>query len=107
LVRGDEVLGAGRLRHRLNAALEAWGGHIGYDIKPSQRRIGYGTLLLSLLLHEATTMGLPRVLLMCYANNTSSIGVMRRNGARLQAEEFSERANGTIRRYRIDLTPVT
>ena len=45
---GQRILGCSRLRHTLNAFLEEEGGHIGYDIRPSERRRGYGTLLLRL-----------------------------------------------------------
>ena len=42
LVRnGDAITATGRLRHRLNPALEKEGGHIGYSVCPSERRKGY------------------------------------------------------------------
>ena len=41
---GQRILGCSRLRHTLKAYLEEEGGHIGYDIRPWERRRGYGTL---------------------------------------------------------------
>ncbi len=46
LVSDNRVLGRSKLRHWLIPALEHEGGHIGYDIRPSERRKGYGTLIL-------------------------------------------------------------
>jgi predicted acetyltransferase len=44
LIREGKVfVGFSRLRHRFVPALEHHGGHIGYAIRPSQRRKGYGT----------------------------------------------------------------
>lgn len=34
LFRGDRMIGACRLRHRLNEVLAQHGGHIGYDVRP-------------------------------------------------------------------------
>ena len=41
LVRNEQrILGCSRLRHTLNVFLEEEGGHIGYDVRPSERRRG-------------------------------------------------------------------
>lgn len=42
----NEPIGMSRLRHELNDWLLSHGGHIGYHIRASQRRKGYGILLL-------------------------------------------------------------
>lgn len=44
LVNDDKrILGVVNIRHRLNAYLLRIGGHIGYGIRPSERRKGYAT----------------------------------------------------------------
>lgn len=41
LVRNEQrILACSRLRHTLNPFLEEVGGHIGYDVRPSERRRG-------------------------------------------------------------------
>ncbi len=46
------IYGTIRYRPVLNEKLLHTGGHIGFDIAPSQRRNGYGTLMLRLLLEK-------------------------------------------------------
>ncbi len=44
------VIGAVNIRHRLNVRLLNCGGHIGYGIRPAERRKGYASILLALTL---------------------------------------------------------
>ena len=71
-VVNGEYVGRVSLRHRLNAGLEAWGGHIGYEVRPSVRGRGYGHALLAGMLPHARTLGLERVLLHCDDSNAAS-----------------------------------
>lgn len=48
-----KVVGAVNIRHRLTERLFNSGGHIGYGIRPSERRKGYATKLLGLARHLA------------------------------------------------------
>jgi predicted acetyltransferase len=104
LVRGRTVIAGSNLRHRLTAALEDFGGHIGYSVRPTERGKGYGTRLLALTLEKARTLGLRRVLLTCHRDNAASARVMEKNGAVLASESLSPRAGRISRRYWIDLT---
>ena len=54
----NRYLGDVDVRHRLNPALRRYGGHIGYKIRPSQRRKGYGKLICRLGLLEARQLGI-------------------------------------------------
>jgi len=47
LVDGGGFVGRVSIRHWLTASLLREGGHIGYDIRPSRRRQGYGTRILA------------------------------------------------------------
>src|SRR5687768_7561622 len=44
LVEDGQFVGTVNIRHELNDWLLRYGGHIGYAIRPSWRRRGYGTL---------------------------------------------------------------
>ena len=48
LIDNGVYIGRLSLRHHLNERLMQFGGHIGYEIRPSRRRRGYGNLILKL-----------------------------------------------------------
>ena len=79
-VLNGEYVGRVSLRHELTAGLEAWGGHIGYEVRPSARGRGYGHALLAGMLPYARTRGLERVLLHCDESNVASIRVIEGAG---------------------------
>jgi predicted acetyltransferase len=85
----------------LNEVLEKEGGHIGYDIRPSMRRKGYGTEILKLSLPIAKQIGLNRVMLTCDDNNIASWKIMEKNGAVI--DEKYDYKGRYKRRYWIDI----
>jgi len=97
------LVGSSRLRHTLTPDLEQEGGHIGYDIRPSQRGKGYATLLLNLMLEEAKGSGLTGVLVTCDETNIASARVIEKNGGKMLNKVVSEESGELVRRYWIDL----
>lgn len=83
LVHEDEYLGRLVIRYFLTPQLREKGGHVTYDVRPSRRRQGHGTLLLQLGLHKAQEMGFSEVLLTCNETNIASRRVIEKNGGRL------------------------
>jgi predicted acetyltransferase len=100
---GTTVLGVSSLRHALTPALEDVGGHIGYSIRPSERRRGYGTRILALTLQYARALDLERVLVTCDTDNTGSARVIEENGGMLASEGYSELTKMRVSRYWITL----
>jgi predicted acetyltransferase len=93
------LLGGIRLRHRLSPALWQDGGHIGYDVRPSERSRGLATRMLRMVLGKAKGRGFDWVLLTVAPDNAPSIRVIEKCGGRpLGAAEES----GYLR-FRIDL----
>lgn len=81
LAEADEYLGQISLRPELASEyLLAYGGHIGYSIRPSRRRQGFGTQALTLALEAAALLGLRRVLVTCDSDNLGSRLIIERNG---------------------------
>lgn len=87
LYDGDVPVGYGRLRHRLNAALAAHSGHIGYAIARPYRGRGYGNAILELLLREAAHLGLDWVQIGANADNARSNAVIRHSGGVLLRQD--------------------
>ena len=97
-VKDGRVLGTCRLRHVLTEELWRHGGHIGYDIRPSERNNGRATEMLGLLLDEAWDAGHCWVLLTVEETNVASRRVAEKNGA-----IYLDRVPGTeILRFVID-----
>lgn len=104
LVNNNEYIGSGNIRHALTEPLKKFGGHIGYEIRPSKWGQGYGTLQLKLLLVEAIKLGIKSALLTCSADNVASARVIEKNGG-LLIDCVNNIINGHERptyRYRIE-----
>jgi len=104
LMRGGKtIIGESRLRHKLTSALELEGGHIGYAIRPSFRRQGYGTRILALTLEKAFQFGLKRVLITCDTDNIGSAHIIEKNGGLLENYTLSPDSGKQISRYWIEI----
>jgi predicted acetyltransferase len=84
LMEGDIWIGLLTLRSQLNEQFLYSGGHVGYVVRPSKRRSGYGTTLLRLGLDKARERGLERVLLTCNETNIGSRKIIEANGGQFE-----------------------
>lgn len=75
-----KIVGRVSIRFQLNDFLAKVGGHIGYGVRPSQRRKGYATRMLELALPIARQHGVTRALLTTDLNNVASCKVIERCG---------------------------
>ena len=106
LVRdGEEIVGVSNLRHRLNEVLAREGGHIGYGIRPSARRNGYGREILKQTLRRAGEVGIDRVLVTCGKRNHGSAKVILANGGVFDSEAFIPERGEVVQRYWIRVEP--
>ena len=104
LVRSDNViLGVSSLRHELTDHLRRIGGHIGYNIRPSQRRRGYGAAILALTLKEARKVGLKKALVTCDDDNIASVKIIEKNGGKLEDIYTDSELTQPKRRHWIEL----
>ena len=102
-VENDEMIGVIHIRHSLTPTLEKIGGHIGYQIRPSRRRKGYGTRQLTLALEVVRAWGWEKVLITCNDDNTGSARIIESNGGELWDVMEVEGEPRPIRRYWVQL----
>lgn len=78
----NRIIGIIDLRHTLNDFLKDV-GNIGYSVRPSERRKGYATQMLQLILEHAKEIGLSEVHLSAKQKNIPSIKTIVKNGGKL------------------------
>lgn len=100
---GEKIIGRSEIRHRLNRELEIIGGHIGADIRRSERKKGFGTLILKLTLEKAKELGIEKVLLTCDRNNIASAKTIEKCGGVFDKEMFHDETKTTSFHYWIEL----
>lgn len=82
----NKIVGMINIRLTLNEHLKKEGGHIGYSIRPTERRKGYNKINLYLGLIECQKYGIKEVLLDCDKNNLGSSKTMIALGGKLLCE---------------------
>ncbi len=98
----SKILGAISIRHYLNEELLKFGGHIGYGVRPSQRKKGYASAMLKMALEKCKNMGLSRVLITCNKENIASAKTIIANGGSFE-NELAEDDGNIVQRYWIEL----
>ncbi len=73
-------LGMLQVRHYLNDYLREYVGHIGYSVRPSERRKGVATAMLRAALPFCRSIGLDKVMITCEPTNPGSRGTILNNG---------------------------
>ena len=99
---GGNIMGSIAVRHYLNDSLLKIGGHIGYGIRPSERRKGYGTKMLALALEKCRKFGIEKALVTCDKVNIASAKTAMRNGG-IMENEITEDDGNIVQRYWIML----
>ena len=97
----DKIIGMITIRLALNDFLRKEGGHIGYCIRPTERRKHYGSTMLKEALKFCNVIGLNEVIITCNKSNPASAGVIKNCGGQLDAEFYNETFGKTVQRYLI------
>lgn len=103
LIDNGEFIGRVSIRHELTDHLLKIGGHIGYWIRPSKRRMGYGKEIFKLALSEAKKMGISKVLVTCDETNIGSCKIIEANGGVLENIVDIDQKKPRKKRYWITL----
>lgn len=89
-VDGKIFLGRLSIRHRLTPWLRDYGGHIGYDVRPSARRQGHASEMLQQARPWAAGLGIDPVLVTCDVDNIASRAVIERAGGQFEDERHGK-----------------
>ena len=99
---GARIIGITQIRHKLNRRLTETYGHIGYGVRPSERRKGYAAQMLALALEKCRPLGIDKVLVSCDKNNIGSAKTIIKNGG-VFGGEVRDADGGAILQYWITL----
>lgn len=100
----NKIIGMINIRLALNENLRKLGGHIGYGIRPTERRKGYNKINLYLGLKECQKYEIEEVLLTCNKDNLGSSKSMKALGGKLIKEIYEdERYHAYLEFYTINV----
>ena len=95
----DKIIGMINIRLALNEFLRTEGGHIGYSIRPNERRRHYATEMLRAALKVCDVIGIKEVLVSCDKENIASAGVIKNCGGILKHEFYSDSFDEILQMY--------
>ena len=99
----NRLVGMIQVRHYLNKYLSKYGGHIGYSIKPSERRKGYATSMLKAVLPYCKEIGLDKILISCIDSNIGSEKTILNNGGIYESTVYERKEKCHLKRFWITL----
>lgn len=100
----EKIVGMIQIRHYFNPYLEKFGGHIGYSVVPSERRKGYATQMLKMVLPKCKKLGIDNVLITCICGNEGSKRTIMKNGGIYESTVYEPDEKVALERYWIHLT---
>ena len=98
-----KIVGMIQFRHYFNALLEKYGGHVGYSVRPGERRKGFAKRMLSECLQVCKMRGLDRVLVTCVEGNEGSRRTVLACGGTYESTVYCDADGVSLERYWIAL----
>lgn len=106
VVRENDKRIVGMINVRYNISddkLKTWASHIGYGIRPTERRKGYAKIALYLGLLEEQKVGEERILLICDVDNIASNKTILSLGGKVEETKLYEYDNTMTNYYWINV----
>ena len=99
----NRLVGMIQVRHCFNDYLEKYAGHIGYSVRPSERRTGYAKEMLKATLPFCREIGLEKVLVSCIDGNIGSEKTILANGGVYESTVHEPNGDRDLKRFWITL----
>ena len=99
----NRLVGMIQVRHYFNDYLEKYAGHIGYSVRPSERRKGYAKEMLKTALPFCRKIGLTKVLISCIDGNVGSEKTILANGGVYESTVHEPNEDRDLKRFWIEL----
>ncbi len=99
----NKLLGMLQIRHYFNDYLSNYGGHIGYSIRPTERRRGYAKEMLKQAVPLCQKIGLEKVLITCNEDNIGSEKTILANGGVYESTVYEPNEKVNLKRYWINI----
>lgn len=99
----NRLIGMIQVRHRFNDYLEKYAGHIGYSVRPSERRKGYARKMLKMTLPFCKDLGISRALISCIDGNIGSEKTILANGGVYESTVCEPHKGRILKRFWITL----
>ena len=99
----NKLVGMIQVRHRFNDYLEKYAGHIGYSVRPSERRKGYAKEMLEMVLPFCCKIGIDKVMITCIDGNIGSEKTILANGGIYESTIHEPNSDINLKRFWITL----
>jgi len=90
--RDLKIVGVIDIRHNLgNEFLTQYGGHMGYSVRPSERKKGYATDILKMGVEYAKSLNIEKLMIACFSDNIPSIKtIIKCGGVLFETKLYTE-----------------
>lgn len=104
LFSDNKLLGLIQIRLELKGYLIEYGGHIGYCVRPSERRKGYAKVMLQKALEVCKEINLTKILVTCLDDNVGSEKTIIACGGKYERTTYDNKNyQARLKRYWIEI----
>ena len=99
----NRMVGCMQVHHVLNEQMRTITGHVGYSVRPSERRKGYATKILAKAKDYLSSFGFSEIYVSCLPENEASRRTILANGGEYIETVYLESDDVNLERYLIQL----